>query len=205
MEIGRGVSSTLFSPLHYLNYFTVTNTNCLDYSSRISTHYHCNQASRLKYLGIPYSFQYQVPLFYIQKYKQTIFILGLLYQSILDLQKFDRTDPLPPDPGVREYIPSKISPSCSSDSSYVQYLQHGVSPPSLLYTNWLGSPETKSTSHIFGLQGKSKGRYLFGFNIRLMELEEIREINILPLTLMGNKLKINMKLPICLVLILIHD
>ncbi|XP_057662979.1 homeobox protein engrailed-1a-like [Diorhabda carinulata] len=78
---------------------------------------------------------------------------GLLYQSIIDLQKHDRTDSVPPDPGVREYHSPKISPSCSSESSFVHYqLQHTVPQPSLIYTNWLGTPDGKSTSHLFGLQ-----------------------------------------------------
>ncbi|XP_072384074.1 uncharacterized protein [Diabrotica undecimpunctata] len=78
---------------------------------------------------------------------------GLLYQSILDLQKFDSVEPLPLDTEVHEYGPPKISPSVSSDSSFVHYhLQQAVSQPSLHYTSWLGTQEAKSTSHIFGLQ-----------------------------------------------------
>ncbi|KAJ8965952.1 hypothetical protein NQ314_003827 [Rhamnusium bicolor] len=81
---------------------------------------------------------------------------GVLYQSILELQQYGRPDPLPPDPGLLEYLPGpKMSPNHSpSDPSYVPYhLQQGSTPSSLLYANWLGSsPENKNSSHIFGLQ-----------------------------------------------------
>ncbi|CAG9836315.1 unnamed protein product [Diabrotica balteata] len=81
---------------------------------------------------------------------------GLLYQSILDLHKFDSAEPLPLDAEVHEYGPPKISPSVSSDSSFVHYhLQQAVSQPPLHYTSWLGTQEAKSTSHIFGLQGNN--------------------------------------------------
>ncbi|XP_023022236.2 uncharacterized protein [Leptinotarsa decemlineata] len=78
---------------------------------------------------------------------------GDIYQSILDLHKYGRPEPQPPDPGLHQFLPSKLSPS-NSEASYLQYhLQHGIPPPSIFYSNWIGaSPESKNSSHLFGLQ-----------------------------------------------------
>ncbi|CAG9857534.1 unnamed protein product [Phyllotreta striolata] len=77
---------------------------------------------------------------------------GVLYQSILDLQKIDVAS----DPGIPDYSATKLSPDLSTESPYLQYhLQHHSTVPanSLIYTNWLGSADGKSPSQLFGLQG----------------------------------------------------
>lgn len=83
-----------------------------------------------------------------------------LYGSIIELPQYGRPDPLPPDPGVLDFLSaSKLShgqSNSSEASGYSPYHLHaGTNSASLLYSSWLGAAaDHKNASHIFGLQGK---------------------------------------------------
>lgn len=83
-----------------------------------------------------------------------------LYGSIVDtMPQYSRTDTVPPDRGVLDFLGGpKLSPgqSGSSETSpYLPYALHpGASSASLLYSTWLGTGADKNASHLFGLQGK---------------------------------------------------
>lgn len=91
--------------------------------------------------------------------------LASLYGSIIELPQYGRPDPLPPDPGVLDFLSAtKLShgqSNSSETSGYSPYHLH-AGTNSLLYSSWLGAAaDHKNASHIFGLQGRK--RFLFAF------------------------------------------
>lgn len=94
----------------------------------------------------------------IQQLIRSSYLSASLYSSIIEMPQYNRHDPVPPDPGVLDFLAaSKLSQSNATDSPYSPYHLHAGanSTASLLYSSWLGSAtDHKSAGHIFGLQGE---------------------------------------------------
>ncbi|GJQ74261.1 hypothetical protein Trydic_g19162 [Trypoxylus dichotomus] len=82
---------------------------------------------------------------------------GNVYQSIINMSQFPRTDPVPPDLHVSDVLPEskpqnnqQCNSSSAEPSTYLPYHLHGTSSTSLLYSSWLASDH--KPAHIFGLQ-----------------------------------------------------